>query len=102
MPTAIPIQGHFGGNMANRKLTNLAAGSAQDDAVNKGQLDAALMTKADVIARTIPLAEIPPLPYLSHGEKGAPDGVATLDATGKVPAAQLPAVAPLPSPSLSG
>ena len=40
----------------------------------------------------------PSLPYLSNGEKGATNGVATLDASGKVPAAQLPAVAPSASP----
>jgi hypothetical protein len=94
MPIAIPIEGHFDGNMANEKLTNLAAGSAQNDAVNKGQLDSALAAKADLVAGTVPVGQIPSLPYIANGEKGAPNGVATLDATGKVPAAQLPAAAP--------
>jgi hypothetical protein len=98
MPVAIPIQGHFDGDMDNQKLTNLAAGSDLTDAVNKGQFDVALAAKADLIAGTVPVGQIPSLPYLSNGEKGAANGVATLDASGKVPAAQLPAVAPSASP----
>lgn len=47
-------------------------GAASGDAVNKGQLDAGLALK------------------ISSTEKGAASGVATLDGSGKVPAAQLP------------
>lgn len=55
-------------SLGNNKLTNLANGSASGDAVNKSQLD--LM---------IPLTQ-----------KAANNGVATLDAGGKVPSSQLP------------
>jgi len=97
VPIAIPIQGHFSGYMSNQKLTNLAAGSEPGDAVNKEQLDVALAAKADVIAGSVPAEQIPSLPYVPTTEKGAPNGIATLDGTGKVPTAQLPAVAPAPA-----
>lgn len=58
--------GHFAFN--SKKLTDVAAGVAGTDAVNKNQLD----TKID------------------NTEKGANNGVATLDAGGKVPYSQLP------------
>lgn len=60
----------FTGNqsMGSNKLTNLADGTAAGDAVNKGQLDL----------------------YIPLTQKGANNGVATLDAGGKVPVAQLP------------
>lgn len=57
--------------MSNNKITSLAAGTAATDAVNKGQLD----LKIDLT------------------EKGAANGVATLGSDGKIPTAQLPALA---------
>jgi len=55
-------------SMGSNKLTNLANGSAAADAVNKGQLDL----------------------YVPLTQKGANNGVASLDGAGKVPVSQLP------------
>jgi hypothetical protein len=55
-------------SMGSNKLTDLANGTAAGDAVNKGQLDL----------------------YIPLTQKGANNGVATLDAGGKVPVSQLP------------
>ena len=98
MPIAIPIQGHFDGDMVNQKLINVAAGSDPGDAATKGQLDVALAAKADLIAGTVPVGQIPSLPYVSNAQKGTPNGVATLDGTGKLPAAQLPSTGSSSSP----
>jgi autotransporter adhesin len=61
----------FDGDMQGTSLINLGAGTAATDAVNKGQMDAQLTAK------------------LNAAEKGQANGVATLDAAGKVPASQL-------------
>jgi CBS domain-containing protein len=60
-------------DLGNVKLTNIVAGSAAGHAVEYSQLNTALGN------------------YIPSSEKGQPLGVAELDATGKVPAAQLPA-----------
>jgi hypothetical protein len=58
----------FDGDMEGEPIINLGAGVGPTDAVNKSQLDA----------------------KLNAAEKGQANGVATLDAGGKVPASQLP------------
>jgi hypothetical protein len=55
-----------------KKLTNVAAATANGDAVEFGQYTTALAAK------------------VNNSEKGAANGVATLDGGGKVPVAQLP------------
>jgi len=56
-----------------KKLTNILDGTAATDAVSKGQMDTALALK------------------LNTSLKGAANGLAELDADGKVPTTQLPA-----------
>lgn len=62
--------GHF--DLGNKKLTNVAAGTATGHVVEFDQLNTALGS------------------YVPLSQKGAANGVATLDAGGKIPAAQLP------------
>ena len=59
-------------DLGTNKVTNMGAGAASGDAVEYDQFNTALGLKVDLT------------------EKGANNGVATLDAGGKVPAAQLP------------
>lgn len=74
---------------ADEKYTKPAGGiPAADvaaDVATREELDAVAAVKADADATTAALAG-----KLDASEKGQPDGVAELDATGKVPAAQLP------------
>lgn len=63
-------------SMGSNKLTSLADGTAASDAANKGQLDSAISGLSSV--------------YVPLTQKGANNGVATLDAGGKVPVSQLP------------
>lgn len=70
----IPMTGNLNAN--SNKIVSLANGTASGDAVNKGQLDGAISGLSSV--------------YIPASEKGANNGVATLDGGGKIPASQLP------------
>ena len=67
-------------SVASKKITNLSDGTASTDAVNKGQLDSAI-------------AGIDLSDYVAQDEKGAANGVATLDANSLIPVTQLPPAA---------
>jgi hypothetical protein len=71
--------GGFNGYLQNQKRINLGAGTAATDGVNKGQVDTALAAKISTSAR------------------GAANGVAALDAGGKVPTTQIPSPAYAPT-----
>jgi hypothetical protein len=75
----LDIAATIDGDMAGARLINLGDGTAATDAVNKGQLDATLSTK------------------LGAAEKGQANGIATLDAGGKVPTTQIPSLAYVPT-----
>lgn len=75
---------HVNLDMDSHKLLNVANGTSSGDAVNKGQLDLKANI-SDVISVT---------------EKGIANGVATLDASGKVPSTQL--ALPIASTSVAG
>lgn len=68
-------------DMVGKRLINLGDAVGTTDAATKGQLDAGLAGKLDA------------------AEKGQVNGIATLDATGKVPSPHLP---PAPAIILSG
>ena len=79
MPAAqLDIAATIDGDLAGARLINLGDGTAATDAVNKGQLDATVATRLGV------------------AEKGQANGVATLDAGGKVPTTQIPPLAYVP------
>jgi hypothetical protein len=69
----------FDGDIEGDRLINLGAGVEPTDAVNKAQLDAGLGGKLD------------------RAEKGQANGIATLDASGKVLSAQIPPLAYVPT-----
>lgn len=73
---SVPMTGSL--NMGGNKITNTAEPTADTDVATKEYVD-------DTI--TVSLVGN----YIPAGEKGAASGVATLDASAKVPAAQLPA-----------
>lgn len=82
--------------------TEATTGTSADRAVTpvalKAVLDARQYTKVTVDGVHQPLVDLPSAPVTAEDvgaipeeARGAPDGVATLDSTGKVPTAQLPA-----------
>ena len=73
---SVPMTGAL--NMDGNKITNTAEPTADTDVATKEYVD-----------DTITVALVGN--YIPAGEKGAASGVATLDASTKVPAAQLPA-----------
>jgi hypothetical protein len=75
----LDVQATFDGDMQGAPLVNLGAGAAATDGVNKGQMDGELATK------------------LNASAKSQPNGIATLDAAGQVPTAQIPPLAYVPT-----
>jgi hypothetical protein len=67
-------------SMGGHKITNLANATNNGDAINKSQLDAAVAGVTSGASGS----------YIPLTDKGAANGVATLDNAGLVPAAQLP------------
>lgn len=61
-------------NMGNNRITGIADATEMTDAVSMAMMENVLTQ----------------LPYIPNAQKGTANGVASLDATGKVPAAQLP------------
>lgn len=98
--------------MGGQKLTGLAAATAAGDGVRKSQLDAAAATAAaaTAVAQSAAAAAAAAAADAAAAqatadsavsdlggkqdisEKGQPDGYASLDATGKVPASELPVI----------
>jgi hypothetical protein len=92
-------------DLTSSKITNLADGTNAQDAVTKSQLDTAIAgVTVDVIDDSITDGVTDRAPSqnavydalslkLDQASKGAANGVAELDGTGKVPSSQLPAIA---------
>ena len=58
---------------------------------NWDKVDEAMGQKAELNpGGKVPLEQLPDLDFVPNDQKGQPNGVATLDKTGKVPAGQLP------------
>jgi len=78
----VQLTGDLGGTSTSPTVPGLAAKADASAVYTKGQVDTALSAKADTTALSN---------YVATSQKGAANGVATLDATGKVPSGQLPA-----------
>lgn len=64
----------------------------EDQNGNMDLLDQALKNKADLSNGKVSAEQIPELSYIKMTEKGAANGVASLDSSGKVQSTQLPAM----------
>jgi hypothetical protein len=77
-------------DLGSNKIVNLAAPTVGGDAVNKTYADA-IQSNVDSVAQDLADFELDvAATYIPLSQKGANNGVATLDAGGKIPVSQLP------------
>jgi hypothetical protein len=77
----VQLTGDLGGTAASPTVPGLAAKANAANVYTKTEVDSALGSKADSSVLS---------GYVATTQKGAANGVATLDATGKVPSSQIP------------